>query len=62
MEALQLSNFRQATALERLAGLLAADGRAGDSQQAYGRAARVYDVTGDAESATRCDALAAATR
>jgi tetratricopeptide (TPR) repeat protein len=60
METLQLSNFRQAEALETVAGLLAEEGRGGESRQAYARAARVYEATGDAEASGRCDALAAA--
>jgi tetratricopeptide (TPR) repeat protein len=59
-ETLQLSNFRQAEALETVAGLLAEEGRTGESRQAYARAARVYGATGDAEARGRCDALAAA--
>ena len=60
METLQLSNFRQAEALETVAGLLAEEGRTDESRQAYARAARVYGATGDAEASGRCDALAAA--
>jgi len=59
LETLQLSNFRQAEALETVAGLLAEEGRADESRQAYARAARVYEATGDAETSGRCDALAA---
>jgi len=59
LETLQLSNFRQAEALETVAGLLAEEGRADESRQAYARAARVYEATGDAEASGRCDALAA---
>ena len=60
METLQLSNFRQAEALETVAALLAEEGRTDQSRQAYARAAQVYQATGDAEASGRCDALAAA--
>jgi tetratricopeptide (TPR) repeat protein len=59
LETLQLTNFRQAEAMETLAGLLAEEGRADQGRQAYARAARVYEATGDAEASGRCDALAA---
>jgi tetratricopeptide (TPR) repeat protein/transcriptional regulator with XRE-family HTH domain len=59
LQTLQLTNFRQAEAMETLAGLLAEEGRAEQSRQAYARAARVYEATGDAEASGRCDALAA---
>ena len=59
LQTLQLTNFRQAEAMETLAGLLADEGRADQSRQAYARAARVYEATGDAEASGRCDALAA---
>jgi transcriptional regulator with XRE-family HTH domain/tetratricopeptide (TPR) repeat protein len=60
MDTLQLSNFRQADALETLARLLAEEGRTGDSRQAYARAAKVYEATGDVEASSRCEALAIA--
>jgi tetratricopeptide (TPR) repeat protein len=60
METLQLSNFRQADALETLARLLAEEDRADDSCQSYARAAKVYEATGDVEASRRCKALAVA--
>jgi tetratricopeptide (TPR) repeat protein len=59
MDKLQLSNIRQAAALEALGGLLAEQGRADESRQAYAHAARVYQGAGDTEATGRCDALAA---
>ena len=47
--------------LERLAVVLAAEGRAGESRQAYARAAEVFQAAGDAEAAGRCHELATAT-
>jgi tetratricopeptide (TPR) repeat protein len=58
MEALH-PNFRQAEALESLAGLLAEDGRTGESRRSYARAAQVFKAIDDAEASSRCDALAA---
>jgi tetratricopeptide (TPR) repeat protein len=58
MEALY-PNFRQAQALESLAGLLAKDGRTGESRHTYARAAQVFKAIDDAEASSRCDALAA---
>ena len=58
MEALH-PNFRQAEALESLAGLLAKDGRTGESRRTYARAAQVFKAIDDAEASSRCDALAA---
>ena len=58
MEALH-PNFRQAEALESLAGLLAKDGRTGESRRTYARAAQVFKAIDDAEASGRCDALAA---
>jgi tetratricopeptide (TPR) repeat protein len=58
MEALH-PDFRQAEALESLAGLLAADGQAGESRRTYARAAQVFTAIGDAEASSRCGALAA---
>jgi tetratricopeptide (TPR) repeat protein len=60
MEKLQLSNFRQADALETVAALLAGEDRADDSRQAYARAAKVYEATGDAAASSRCKARASA--
>ena len=51
-------DFRQAEALESLAGLLASDGRTGESRRAYARAAQVFKAVDDAEASSRCDALA----
>jgi tetratricopeptide (TPR) repeat protein len=51
-------NFWQAEALESLAGLLAEDGRTGESRRAYARAAQVFKAIDDAEASSRCDALA----
>ena len=58
MEALH-PDFRQAEALESLAGLLAKDGRTGESRRTYARAAQVFNAIDDAEASSRCDALAA---
>jgi tetratricopeptide (TPR) repeat protein len=58
MEALY-PNFRQAQALESLAGLLAKDGRTGESRRTYARAAQVFKAIDNAEASSRCDALAA---
>ena len=58
MEALH-PNFRQAEALESLAGLLAKDGRTGESRRTYARAAQVFKAIDDAEASSHCDALAA---
>jgi tetratricopeptide (TPR) repeat protein len=58
MEALH-PNFRQAEALESLAGLLAKDGRTGESRRTYARAAQVFKAINDAEASSRCDTLAA---
>jgi tetratricopeptide (TPR) repeat protein len=58
MEALH-PNFRQAEALESLAGLLAEDGRTGESRRTYARAAQVFEAIDDAEASSRCDGLAA---
>jgi tetratricopeptide (TPR) repeat protein/transcriptional regulator with XRE-family HTH domain len=55
MQTLQ-PNFGQAEALETLAALLAADGRAEESRRAYARAAQVYEAIGDAEASSRCHA------
>ncbi len=48
----------QARSLETLAALLADEGRAGESRQAYARAAEVYEAIGDAEASSRCRDLA----
>ena len=56
MEALH-PNFRQAEALESLAGLLAKDGRTGESRRTYARAAQVFQAIDDAEASSRCDAF-----
>jgi tetratricopeptide (TPR) repeat protein/transcriptional regulator with XRE-family HTH domain len=58
MEALH-PDFRQAEALESLAGLLARDGQASESRRTYARAAQVFKAIDDAESSSRCDVLAA---
>ncbi len=58
MEALH-PDFRQAEALESLAGLLAEDGRTGESRRAYARAAQTFKAIDDAEASSRCHALAA---
>ena len=58
MEALH-PNFRQAEALESLAGLLAKDGRTGESRRTYARAAQVFQAIDDLEASSRCDALTA---
>jgi tetratricopeptide (TPR) repeat protein len=47
--------------LESLAVVLAAEGRAGESRQAYARAAEVFEAAGDADAAGRCHDLATAT-
>ncbi|WP_281395844.1 helix-turn-helix domain-containing protein [Nonomuraea endophytica] len=44
---------------QRLAIVLAEEGRTGESRHAYARAAELFEATGDAESADRCRALAA---
>ncbi|SEG99740.1 Tetratricopeptide repeat-containing protein [Nonomuraea solani] len=48
----------QAGALETLAALLADEGRAGESRQAYARAAEVYKAIGNREASSRCRDLA----
>ncbi|NUT40908.1 MAG: tetratricopeptide repeat protein [Thermoactinospora sp.] len=48
----------QAGALETLAGVLAEEGRTGESRQSYARAAEVYEAIGDAASSERCRDLA----
>ncbi|MFJ3903963.1 helix-turn-helix domain-containing protein [Streptomyces sp. NPDC090025] len=58
MDALQMSDFRQAGALELLASLLAAEGRTAESRAAYARAAGVFETVGDTEATLRCQALA----
>ncbi|MGW1093018.1 helix-turn-helix domain-containing protein [Streptomyces sp. NPDC002596] len=59
MDSLQMSDFRQAAALETLAALLAGAGRTDESQAAYLRAARVFEEIGDREASDRCHSLAA---
>ncbi|WP_051761840.1 ATP-binding protein [Microbispora rosea] len=50
----------QARSLKTLAGLLAGEGRTGESRNAYARAAEVYEAIGDAEASSRCRELATA--
>ncbi|GIH48693.1 Helix-turn-helix domain-containing protein [Microbispora rosea] len=50
----------QARSLKTLAGLLADEGRTGESRNAFARAAEVYEAIGDAEASSRCRELAAA--
>ncbi|MET8532783.1 hypothetical protein ABZV67_12705 [Streptomyces sp. NPDC005065] len=59
MDSFQMSDFRQAAALETLAALLAGAGRTDESQAAYLRAARVFEAIGDGEASDRCNSLAA---
>ncbi|MFJ6656382.1 ATP-binding protein [Streptomyces sp. NPDC091377] len=59
IETLQMSDFRQALALETLAALLADEGRGEESRHASARAARVFEAIGDPVAADRCRALAA---
>ena len=54
-----LPDFRQAEALESLAGLLAKDGRTSESRRTYTRAAQVFMAIDDADASSRCHALAA---
>ncbi|MFC7586092.1 tetratricopeptide repeat protein [Nonomuraea antimicrobica] len=61
MEQLHLANFSQAVALERLAALLAEEGRPEESSGTYTRAATLYEAIGDAEASSRCRDLAATT-
>ncbi|MFF3559556.1 ATP-binding protein [Streptomyces sp. NPDC002574] len=61
MDTLQMSDFRQADALETLAALLADDGRTAESSDTYTRAARVFAAIGDTEASGRCHALATTT-
>lgn len=61
VDTLQMSDFRQAGALETLAALLADEGRPDDSRRAYARGARVFEAIGDTEASSRCHALATAT-
>jgi tetratricopeptide (TPR) repeat protein len=60
IDTLQMSDFRQAGALETLAALLAGEGRTDESRRAYARAARVFDAIGDSGASNRCHALATA--
>ncbi|GAA1912971.1 XRE family transcriptional regulator [Streptomyces durmitorensis] len=60
LDALQLSDFRQAGALEELAMLLAEEGRTTESGLTYLRAGQVYEAIGDTEAHRRCHALATA--
>jgi tetratricopeptide (TPR) repeat protein len=61
IDTLQMSDFRQAGALETLAALLAGEGRTSESRGAYARAAQVFEAIGDTEASSRCHALATAT-
>jgi len=60
VDTLQMSDFRQAGALETLAALLAGEGRTDESRHAYARAAQVFEAIGDTEAGSRCQALATA--
>ncbi|MEU3612275.1 helix-turn-helix domain-containing protein [Streptomyces sp. NPDC006872] len=62
VDTLQMSDFRQAGALETLAALLADEGRTDESRHAYARAAQVFEAIGDTEASSRCQAAATATR
>ena len=59
-DTLQMSDYRQAGALETLAALLAGEGRTDESRHAYARAAQVFEAIGDTEASSRCHALATA--
>lgn len=61
IDALQMSDYRQAGALETVAALLADEGRTDESRHAYARAARVFEAIGDTGASDRCHALAGAT-
>ncbi|MEV6057134.1 helix-turn-helix domain-containing protein [Streptomyces sp. NPDC052107] len=61
LDTLQMSDYRQAQALETLAALLAEEGRADEGRRAYARAAQAYEAIGDTEASGRCHALATAT-
>ncbi|MCX4598023.1 helix-turn-helix domain-containing protein [Streptomyces sp. NBC_01549] len=56
----QMSDYRQAGALETLAALLAGEGRSNKSRRAYARAAQVFEAIGDPVASSRCHALATA--
>jgi tetratricopeptide (TPR) repeat protein len=58
MDQSQVSNFRQARALEVLATVLAGEGRAEEGRRAYARAAELFEAIGDAEASSRCHDLA----
>ncbi|MFE2585382.1 helix-turn-helix domain-containing protein [Streptomyces sp. NPDC059378] len=58
LDTLQMSDYRQAGALETLAALLAGEGRTDESHRAYARAAQVFEAIGDTEASSRCGALA----
>ncbi|WSK01720.1 helix-turn-helix domain-containing protein [Streptomyces sp. NBC_01320] len=62
MDTLQMSDYRQAGALETLAALLTGEGRTGESSRAYARAAQVFEAIGDTGASSRCHALATAAR
>lgn len=61
VDTLQMSDFRQASALETLGALLADEGRTDESRRTYARAAQVFEAIGDTEASSRCHALATAT-
>ncbi|MFE2531371.1 helix-turn-helix domain-containing protein [Streptomyces sp. NPDC059371] len=61
LDTLQMSDYRQAGALETLAALLAGEGRTDESRRAYARAAQVFEAIGDTEAGSRCHARAPAT-
>lgn len=60
LDALQVSDFRHAGALEELATLLAEEGRPEESRLTYVRAAQVFESIGDTEAHRRCHVLATA--
>jgi tetratricopeptide (TPR) repeat protein len=62
MEQSQVSDYREGRARERLAAVLAEEGRADDSRRAYARAAELFEAIGDAEASSRCHDLANAAR
>jgi tetratricopeptide (TPR) repeat protein/transcriptional regulator with XRE-family HTH domain len=59
MEQAQLPTH-QARSLEKLAAILADDGRPDESRHAYARAAEVFETIGDADASRRCHDLATA--
>ncbi|MFF3371437.1 helix-turn-helix domain-containing protein [Streptomyces sp. NPDC002680] len=61
LDTLQVSDYRQAGALETVAALLAGEGRTVESRSTYARAAQVFEAIGDTGASDRCHALATAT-